>query len=307
LIFRSKRKNDRVDAQKLAKLLYLDEVPAAYVPGIDMRDWRELIEMRRRTVDKRTATKCGLRSLLRSHAVVVPHEYRNLWTKRGRVWLTEIQLPRLAGEARREVLLAELGQHDVSINRLTKMLDGLGAKHAGVQLLRTIPGVGPRTAEAVCAYVADPKRFARNNQVGAYFGLVPSQDSSASTNRLGRITREGPGTVRKLLVEASWQVIRKDESMRVFFDRLVGGKKERRKIALVAVAHKLVRCMLAMLVSGEVWRVSESPEDVVVDAAVMSRAMSGTILPLHPHHAHLPHLPSSPAGGGATPESKNDG
>ena len=43
LIFRSKRKNDRVDAAKLAKLLYLDEVPTVYVPSIEVRDWRRLI------------------------------------------------------------------------------------------------------------------------------------------------------------------------------------------------------------------------------------------------------------------------
>jgi len=46
LIFRAKRKNDRVDSRKLAKLLYLDEVPQVYVPGEDVQSWRELIEHR---------------------------------------------------------------------------------------------------------------------------------------------------------------------------------------------------------------------------------------------------------------------
>jgi hypothetical protein len=49
--------------------------------------------------------------------------------------------------------------------------------------------------------------FGRNKQVGAYFGLVPCQDASADVNRLGRITRQGPATVRRLLVEAAWQGI----------------------------------------------------------------------------------------------------
>lgn len=40
LIFRSKRKNDRVDAKKLAKLLYLDEVPQVHLPGVDTSGWR---------------------------------------------------------------------------------------------------------------------------------------------------------------------------------------------------------------------------------------------------------------------------
>jgi len=68
LIFRSKRKNDRIDAYRLAKLLYLDEVPTVYVPSADVRAWRELITFRRRLVEKRTRVKNGIRALLRPWA-----------------------------------------------------------------------------------------------------------------------------------------------------------------------------------------------------------------------------------------------
>jgi transposase len=57
LIFRSKRKNDRVDAEKLAKLLFLDEVPPVHVPSIGTRSWRSLIEYRRRMVQQRASTR----------------------------------------------------------------------------------------------------------------------------------------------------------------------------------------------------------------------------------------------------------
>src|SRR5690349_7554351 len=59
LIFRSKKKNDRVDAAKLAKLLYLDEVPQAHIPRQDVRAWRKMIEYRGRLVDRRTRVKNG--------------------------------------------------------------------------------------------------------------------------------------------------------------------------------------------------------------------------------------------------------
>lgn len=57
LIFRSKRKNDRADAEKLAKLLFLNEVPTVYVPSANVRAWRQLIEYRTRLVAKRTRAK----------------------------------------------------------------------------------------------------------------------------------------------------------------------------------------------------------------------------------------------------------
>ena len=129
-------------------------------------------------------------------------------------------------------------------------------------MLMTIPGVGPRTAEAFVAYVDRPERFKRLNRVPAYFGLVPCQDASASVNRLGHITKQGPATARKLLVEASWQMIRRDPATRAVFDRLVAGKKERRKTALIAIAHRLVRIMQTMLKTGEVYRASEEPQDM---------------------------------------------
>lgn len=251
-IFRSKRKNDRVDAQKLAKLLHLDEVPESHVPSLDVRSWRRMIEWRCKEIEKRTCVKCGLRSLLRNYGIVVPSK-PGLWSKQGRVWLSEVEFPSSLASLERDLLLQQIEDADQTVAKVTRELDKIAREHPGVALLQTIPGVGPRTAEAIVAYIDDPKRFAKVSRVGAYFGLVPCQDSSAGVNRLGRITKQGPATARKYLVEAAWQVIRHDDSMRAFFDRIHAGKKDRRKIALVAVAHKLVRCMLAMLRSGETW------------------------------------------------------
>jgi len=251
LIFRSKRKNDRVDAEKLAKLLFLDEVPPVYVPSVEMRSWRQLIEHRRRLIDKRGRSKNGIRSLLRSHGL---RPTRRLWTGAGRAWLEAVAFPTPMATVQRDLLVGELSHFDGQVGQVTKVLDGIGKQHPGVALLETIPGVGPRTAEAVVAYMDDPDRFGQNHKVASYFGLVPSQDASAGVNRLGHITKQGPPTVRKLLVEASWQAIRRCPPVRAYFERIAGGKADRRKIAVVATAHYLLRCMYAMLQTGEVWR-----------------------------------------------------
>ena len=250
MIFRSKRKNDRVDAKKLAKLLYLDEVPAAFVPPIRIREWREMIEYRQKTVARVVRCKNTLRALLRTQGIVAP---RGLWSRKGLAWLKEVEMTPWRA-MRREILLEELTTHLGHLKRVTKFLDKIGANDASVTLLRTIPGVGPRTAEVIAAYVADPHRFRKNRSIGAYLGLVPCQDASAGVNRLGRITRESPATARKLLVEASWQVIRRSASVRARFERLCHGQKDRRKKALVGVARHLACCMLAMLQSGQAWR-----------------------------------------------------
>ncbi len=165
-----------------------------------------------------------------------------------------MELPTRQIALQRDIGVEELDHLDTQINRVEKELSAIAKGHAGVFLLRTIPGVGPRTAEAVVAYIDRADRFARNKQVGSYFGLVPSQDQTGDRNRLGHITREGPATVRKLLTEAAWQGIRRSPHIRSYFERVQNGDEQRKKIALIATAHYLVRVMHSMLRSGELWR-----------------------------------------------------
>ena len=106
---------------------------------------------------------------------------------------------------RRDLLLEEMGGAEARVRRVTAELDKRADARPGVALLRTVPGVGPRTAEVFVAYVDDVRRFARTRQVGCYLGLVPCQDASAGRDRLGHITGNGPATVRLLLCEAAWR------------------------------------------------------------------------------------------------------
>jgi transposase len=258
LIFQSKRKSDRVDARKLAKLLYLGEVPRAHVPSPEVRARRELVELRRALVQRRNCVYSRIRGLLRSHAVNVPGvtdsgNFKGLWTAKGRTWLAGLAWPSAAATLRAELLLDELDHVSHQLKRLTDELDRLAGKDTRVALLETIPGVGPRTAEAAVAYLDDPKRFGRTKQAAAYVGLVPRSDCSGGRERLGRITKEGPATLRWLLVQSAWQAVRRSDYWRAAFDRVWRGRAEAKKKALVAVAHKLIRTMQAMLRDNRAW------------------------------------------------------
>ena len=259
LIFRSKRKNDRVDAEKLAKLLFLDEVPAVYVPSHDVRAWRQLIQFRIRMVNKRTRAKNSCRALLRSVGIRAPRGC-GLWTQNGMRWLRSLELPDEMHALRRDILVDEIETFNRQLLRIERQLKRFSEHNSAVQLLMTIPGVGLRTAETVVAYLDDPKRFRSNKSVGAYLGLVPCQDQSGKSNRLGHITREGPAPVRRMLCEAAWQAIRRSPTTQRYFERIQQGNPDRKKIALVATAHYLARVMLSMLRTGEAWRETELKE-----------------------------------------------
>jgi transposase len=253
LIYRSKNKNDRNDAERLAKLLYLGEVPTVHVPSLDVRTWRELINCRCQVIAKRTKAKNVIRSLLRS-AGTLPPRHPGLWTKSGVAWLRELALPTSSQQLRRDLLLEEIETLNRQLRRIEQELSRRAQHTPAVLLLQSIPGVGVRTAEAVAAFIDDPHRFANAKAVGRYFGLVPRQDQSGDKNLLGHITREGAPVVRRLLAEAAWQAKRRSPTVGAYFERTQRDDPQRKKIALVATAHYLVRVMWAMLKRNTLWK-----------------------------------------------------
>ena len=253
LIFRSKHKNDRNDAERLAKLLYLGETPTVHVPSADVRAWRQLVNCLSQVIAKRTRAKNTLRALLRS-AGVSPPKSPGLWTQSGLTWLRQLELPTPSQQLRRDLLLEEIETLVRQVRRIEQQLSRQASRTSAVAVLRSVPGVGARTAEAVAAFLDDPHRFKNAKAVGRYFGLVPSQDQSGDRNRPGHITREGAPVVRQLVAEAAWQAIRRSPTVRAYFERVQRGDPQRKKIALVATAHYLVRVMWAMLRHGTTWQ-----------------------------------------------------
>ncbi len=112
----------------------------------------------------------------------------------------------------------------------------------------TIPGIGMIAAMELLLEFQNVHRFQRADQLAAYVGLTPSQYSSADKVRMGRITCVGKNSLRAMLVQASWALIRKDGVMREKYDRLKsrsGGKR-----AIVAVARILLIRMRRMLLDN---------------------------------------------------------
>lgn len=262
-IFRSKKKHDKLDAAKLAKVLYLEVVPRVHVPKAEVRQWRMCIEFRRKLLGKGTALKSQLRALCRSLGIVDLPKGRKLFSVKGLADLAGRKLDALP-TLQRDLLLEELKSLLQRKKQVEQELAKMAAKHPEVQLLRSIPGVGIRTAEAFVAYVDDIRRFAKIRQIGSYFGIVPREDSSSDTRHLGHITKDGPGTMRWLICEAAWQGVLRSPTIRAFHERVQKGDPDRRKLALVATGHYLLRVMAAMLRSGECWRESIQEEDLAL-------------------------------------------
>ncbi len=255
----TKRKTDRDDALKLARLSAMNQLPLVTLPESGVRQWRSLIGYRHTLVARRTAIKNSIRAILDRQGMGWPSG-KSGWTNKALSRLQRHARPIANVDAdtlwrgQLHVELQALQDQEELIQQIERKLDTFGAVNKRVQLLRTIPGVGPRLAEVVVAVIDDPKRFKNGKQVGAYAGLVPKQYESGTMQRQGRITGQGNKLLRALLVEVSWLMRRYNGHFRGVFDHVCRGSKTRRKIAVVAVARRLLICCWAMLRDGTRWR-----------------------------------------------------
>jgi transposase len=260
----AKRKTDKDDAPRLAQLEALGQLPAVTIPPKQTREWRGLIAYRQGLVGRRVAAQNRVRALLLGQGLPAPRGHR-AWTAAGLEGIGAYARPLPecgAEELWRGLLhlaLAELRQAREPIEQAEARLDELARASEAVRLLETVPGVGPRTAEAVAAHLHDPRRFKGGRQVSAYGGLVPRQFQSGESDRRGRITKRGPALLRKLLVECAWAMLRYNAWARAVYARPSRGKA-RKKQAIVALARKLLVRLWAMPRDGRPWR--EDPRAV---------------------------------------------
>jgi transposase len=243
-LFRSGKKNDRIDAKKGATLLYLNQLPTVHLPPVQVSQWRALVNFRREMIGRRTILKNQIRSILRTFVRHCPH--KSLWTRKGMTWLNTQTFDEVR-DAMMVLLLDELASVDQRHDKIVKALDDIATRHPGVARLMTIPGVGPRTAEAVVAFADDVQRFKRSKQFACYFGMTPTLDASADVIRHGHISKRGPSVVRWVLIEAVHTTLRHCKPLKDMYERVHHGKPNRRKKAYVAVGRRMLTIMCAML------------------------------------------------------------
>jgi len=271
-IYRTAKKNDRIDARKMAVLLSIGEIPEVYMPSKEVRQWRETILHRKKIVCKVVQVKNRIRATLKSQGYSKAGFGGGWWKKSNRLWMRSVCREAVGAcelwHMHIRNLLDELELLEGQLKRVTDYLDGYLDSQSGGTILMSIPGVGPRTAEAVLAYTDDVERFGNYKKYCSYFGVTPKLDESGSTRRIGHISKRGPSVVRWVLCESSWKVIRHSKGIRQFYERVKADQKGRKKIAIVAVARKLLSIMRAMMITGELFNESMINRfDKLTDAA----------------------------------------
>ena len=253
-----KRKTDRDDALKLAKLAALGQLVPVYIPCRQQREYRRLVKYRQVVLGRINRVQNNIRSIfaqrgmemMRGQKAWALERYEQITQHRKP--LAECSLDDLwRGELDLELIqLDQLRQHQHEIH---KQLQALGAPTSACSCCRRSPAWGARRRKWswptwMIRIVSGTAR-----QVSSYAGMVPRRYQSGEMDRQGRIHKRGPRQLRSALVEAAWLMLRYNPWAKSVYDRLTGGQKTRKKKAIVAVARKLlVRCWV-MLLRKEPW------------------------------------------------------
>jgi len=251
---RRKRKNDRIDANKLARLGRVD--PQSLFPiehrSLEVRQDLVVLRARDALVSVRTQLINTTRGLVKSMGARLPKCSSPSFPKK-----VEEMLPAEV----REALLPLVGLAEAltdCIKDYDKRIEKLGReKYEHTELLRQVKGVGPLTSLAYVLTLENPDRFAKSRDVGPYVGLVPKQEDSGDSQPQLRISKAGDMMLRRLLVGSAHYILGPfgpDTDLRRYGLRLCErGGKNAKKRAAVAVARKLAVLLHRLWISGEVY------------------------------------------------------
>ena len=249
-----KRKNDRIDAHKLARIGRMDPQSLFPIQHRSANVRRDLVVLRARdaVVAVRKDLINATRGLVKSMGSRLPKCSTASFPHK-----VEAALPAAVRDALLPLvqLVESLGN---CIKTYDEKIERLGnERYPHTKLLRQVRGVGPITALAYVLTLDNPNRFARSRDVGPYLGLVPKQEDSGESQPQLRITKMGDTMMRRLLVGSAQHILGPfgtDSDLRRYGLRLSQrGGKNAKKRAVVAVARKLAVLLHHLWVSGEVY------------------------------------------------------
>jgi transposase len=239
----AKKKNDRIDAGKIADCLRCDFLPECHMASAEIRNRRRILRYRGLVLRQAVQMKNRVSGLLMETGV----SYNKLRLHRMGYFAELLTTNEEVSESIRPLLRFCREQIDRSIKLDTTLLRSLERDPLladRLRRLRTIPGVGPITALTWALEVGDTSRFRSIKQAISYCGLCSAEKSSADKMMRTPISKQRNKHIQQVLVEAARLAPRYSDELALFYE------KERQRgngnRATLAVARKMVGLLLAV-------------------------------------------------------------
>src|SRR5215469_4020747 len=246
-------KNDRIDANLLAKNLEDGNCKACHVPDKERREDRQVVRTLGTIVKEVVRTKNQIRKLCDFHGIETGISVKN-WKKVHYLHVKSL-VPGFSSSLRLtfDKLFDDLEHFWKQQKAYKAALAALTKKERYAKtftIATSLPGIGDLTAiRLILELGEDFERFRTGSEIAAFVGLGGTEHSSGQSERKGGITKQGNAQIRSWLIESAWVAIRHDPALREFYSRIRLNTGNAKK-AIVAVARKLVVRLRCCIVSN---------------------------------------------------------
>lgn len=251
--FVKRQKNDAADAEAICEAVQCPNMRFVTVKSEEQQASALVFRTRDLLVRQRTQTINAIRGHMTEYGWIAP---------KGPSWVTKLgdlideaanaSLPQAARDMFR-VMLSMLEEFSRQIADLDKEIARRAREDEVARRLMTIPGIGPIAATAIAAIAPAASTFKRGRDFAAWLGLTPLQKSTGGKIKLGRTSKMGERTLRRLLIIGSSAVVRQASKRGAadgsWLARMLARKP--RMLVTLAQANKTARIVWALLTKQE--------------------------------------------------------
>jgi transposase len=254
--FVKRNRNDAADAEAICEAVTRPTMRFVPIKSTEQQSVLMLHRARDLLVRQQTMTVNALRAHLAEFGIIAAQGIQNMSKVIAIIGdAADQRIPDLA----RETLVSMAAHYEELKRQISAFEKKIVQWHRSNEMSRrlaTIPGVGPITASALVATIADPGHFASARQFAAWVGLVPRQHSTGGKERLGAISKRGNPYLRRLLVIGAQSVLRWGLARLAKASPWLQGLLARRPLNVVAtaLANKMARIIWAMMTRNESYR-----------------------------------------------------
>ena len=251
MIYMNDSKDDRVDAEQLARVRRIDPKMLAPIQHRkeEEQENMELLKARDILVRGRTDLINHIRGAVKPFGCKLPESSADSFHKKVRPHIPESLLMSLSP------LIDTVEEMTIKIKQYNKKIEKIAeSKYPITKTLCQVNGVGPLTALAFTLSIGDPYRFKKSRAVGAYLGLRPRRSQSGEIKLQLPITKAGNTFLRRLLVTAAQYILGpfgKDSDLRRWGLMKSQGGKSAKKRAVIGTARKLSVLLHRLSITGE--------------------------------------------------------
>jgi transposase len=239
------QKTDKADSRKLARSLRSNEFEAIHILDMELEADRALVRQHFRMAKDVSRTKNRVKSLLFQFGIPIPERFSAAQTRHwSKVYINWLKGLTIEQQSLKPVLDNYIGIGErlrsdlLRINKQVRDLSLLERYRANYKLLLSVSGIGLMASMTFLTQIGDTSWFECLDDLCNYIGLVPRMYGSGEKMQTGKMIKRGRKELKIMLIEASWEAIRKDPALMLKFNEL--SKRMNKNKAIIRIARKIL-------------------------------------------------------------------